>query len=66
MTSLSYIFTMEKALVKMIFGRKIFICHRFSNFLCHFLRLLGCLRIVKLHFAGRVLGQGDMKKAVFK
>ena len=34
MTVLAYIFTMEKALVKIIFGRKCFILHPFFIFFC--------------------------------
>ena len=53
MISLAYIFTIGKALVKILFGRKIFICG-FQNFLWLFLRLLG------------VSEQGDMQKKVSK
>ena len=46
MTFLAYNFTMEKALVKIIFGRKFFICQPIFKFLWHFLRLLGCKRMI--------------------
>ena len=42
MTSLGNIFTMEKALVHIIFGRYIFICEPISIILQHFLRILEC------------------------
>ena len=53
-TSLAYIFTMEKDLVKIIFGRIIFISQLiFKTFelLWYFLRLLECKRMIGLHFA---------------
>ena len=62
MTSLAYIFTMEKALVKTIFGHQIFICQPIKN-LWHLLRLMGCKRIVRLHFACDVSGHGDMQNS---
>ena len=39
--------------------------NRFSIFLWHFLRLLGCKRMVKSHFTGNVLEQGEIKKTQF-
>ena len=37
-----HFFTMKKDLVKIILGHKTLICRPISNFLWHFLRLLGC------------------------
>ena len=66
-TSLAYIFTMVKALVKIIFGRKIFICNRFSTFLWHFLEPLNCKRKTRSYFADGVSEHKMIyKKAVSK
>ena len=53
MTSLAYSFTSQE---------KFLFVNRFSKILWHFLRLLGCKRIVRLHFAGGVSGQCDLQK----
>ena len=67
MTSLAYSFPMDKSPIESIlFGRKILISQPIFNFLWHFLRLLGCRRIVKFHFAGGVSGQGVMQKDSFQ
>ena len=63
MTSLAYSSTMEKALVKIIFCRKILICQPiFKIVVALYIRLLGCKLIVRLNFAGGISGQGDMQK----
>ena len=57
MTSLAYIFTMETGLF----------CHNFFYLSTwHFLRLLGCKRKIRSHFAGVVSEQVDMKKGSFQ
>ena len=53
MTSLGYIFTMEKALVKIIFIHDFFLT-------------LGCKRMIRSHFAVGVSEQGDMHKGSFQ
>ena len=55
MTSLA----MERVLVKIIFGRKIFICQ--PNF-----KIFVALFNLRSHFAGGVSEQGDMKKGSFQ
>ena len=56
MTSLAYIFTMEKTLVNIIFGRIFLFVNQLSNFLAPF----------KTHYAGGVSEQGDMQKGSFR
>ena len=60
MTSLSYIFTRLFLAVNVLF------VNRFSKFLWHFLRLLGCKRIIQSYFAGGVSEHGDMQKGSFQ
>ena len=66
MTSLAYIFTMEKKLVKIVFGRKFFICEPiFKIFAAHF-TTFRVERDDKSHFASGVSEQGDMQKDSFQ
>ena len=57
-------FTMEK--VKIILAIKFLFVNRFSKFLWHFSRLLGCIRVLRSHFAGGFSEQGDMQKGSFQ
>ena len=67
MTSLAYIFTKKKALVKIIFGHTFFLfVNRFSKFLRHFLGLLGCKKITRSYFVGGVSEQDEMQKGSFQ
>ena len=66
MTSLAYIFTMEKSLVKIIFGRKFFICQPIFIFFLALLKTFGIHRNDKITFAIDVPGQGDMQKGSFQ
>ena len=62
MTSIDYIFAMEKALVKIIFSHKMFTCQPiFKNFVALF-RTFG---MQKDDCAGGVSEQGDMQKRQF-
>ena len=49
-------------MVKMIFGRKIFICELIFKIIVEFLKTFGMIRS---HFARNVSEQGDMKKGIF-
>ena len=61
MTSLAYIITMKKALVKIRFGHNGFICKPiFEIFVEQLLGLFGCKRIKRSHFAGGVFEQRDL------
>ena len=66
MTSLAYIFTMEKALVKIIFGNTIFICQAIFKIFVALLTTFGMQKVKRSQFAGSVSEQGKSKKAVSK
>ena len=66
MTSLDYIFTMERALVNIILSPTFFFSRIFKFFVA-LLRAFGMQKDVKIrsHFAGGVSEQGDMQKMQF-
>ena len=67
MTSLAYIFTMEKKSSQDYFlAVKCLFVDRFSKFLWQFLRLLGNKRMIRSHFAGGVSDELVCRKAVSK
>ena len=67
MTSLAYIFTMEKNPSQdYCFVVKCLFVDRFSKFLWQFLKLLGNKRMIRLHFAGGVSEQVDVQKGSFQ
>ena len=66
MTSLAYIFTMERPWSRLFFGSKMFIFQQIFNFLWHFLRLLGNKRMIRSHLAGGVSEQVDVQKGSFQ
>ena len=67
MTSLAYIFTMEKNPSQDYFlAVKCLFVDRFSKFLWQFLRLLGNKRMTRSHFAGGVLEQVGVQKGSFQ
>ena len=66
MTSLAYSFTKEKALVKIIFGRKILICQPIFKLFVAFFTTFGMQEVSKITFFWRISGQGDMQKGSFQ
>ena len=68
MTSLAYIFTLEKSLsrIQVYLAVKYFICQPIFKILRHFLRLLECKRKIRSHFAEDVSEQGDMQNGSFQ
>ena len=66
MTSLAYIFTMEKPSQDYILAVKCLFVDRFLKKLWHFLRLLGNKRMIRSHFAGCVSEQVDVQKGSFQ
>ena len=66
MHSLAYIFTVEKPRSILYLAINFLFVNRFPKFLWHFLRLLACKRLIKSHFAGGTLEQGDMQKGSFQ
>ena len=65
-TSLAYIFAMEKALVKILFGCKFFICQPISKIFVALFKTFGKKRMMRSHFAGGISEQGDMQNGSFQ
>ena len=58
---------MEKALVKIIFSHKMFICQPIFKIFVALFKAFGMqMDEIRSHFAGGVLGQGDLQKGSFQ
>ena len=66
MTSLAYIFTMEKVLVQIIFDHKIIICHAIFKIFVALLKTFEMQKGDNNRFCWNVSEQGDMQKGSFQ